>query len=212
MNKKALVLDLDDTLYAELDFLYSAYRYISERLSPNNTNELFYYLINLYHEGKNAFEYITDNYEIKLTTLLDWYRYHTPNIKLLTGVKEILIKFSLDYKFAVVTDGRSISQRNKIKALGIESFLDCIVISEEINSEKPSLKNFKLVEETLKCDKYIYMGDNPKKDFITPNKLGWETICLKDSGKNIHKQNFDISSDFLPHIYISEWSELNTIL
>ena len=40
------------------------------------------------------------------------------------------------------------------------------------------------------CQSFIYVGDNVKKDFITPNALGWKTICLKDDGRNIHKQDF----------------------
>ena len=45
------------------------------------------------------------------------------------------------------------------------------------------------------CQSFIYVGDNVKKDFITPNALGWKTICLKDDGRNIHKQDFTLTPE-----------------
>ncbi len=57
------------------------------------------------------------------------------------GVLNIL---SLNYKLGMITDGRSITQRNKYRALELDRFIDDndLVISEEFGSEKPSEKNF----------------------------------------------------------------------
>lgn len=41
------------------------------------------------------------------------------------------------------------------------------------------------------CHGFTYVGDNLKKDFIAPNALGWLTVCLKDDGRNIHKQEVE---------------------
>lgn len=163
MKNKALVLDLDDTLYAEIDFLYSGYKQIAMRLEPDNWKMLFNDLVKLYCNGDNAFQYIADKYKVDLPTLLDWYRFHLPEIKLFPNVENILNHLKEDYKLAVITDGRSVTQRNKLKALNLEGILDYVVISEEIGSEKPSLKNFSCVQDELQCEKYIYLADNPKK-------------------------------------------------
>lgn len=212
MKNKALVVDLDDTLYAEIDFLYSAYKHIARRLAPERSEALFNELAELYHRGENAFQYLVKRYDVDLTTLLDWYRFHVPQITLFPHVKEQLNRLKSDYRFALVTDGRSVTQRNKVKALGLEPLLDFIVISEEVGSEKPDFNNYRLVQEALQCRDYIYIGDNPKKDFVTPNRLGWKTICLRDRGTNIHKQDFEIPHEFRPHFYMSDWSDLPTIL
>lgn len=212
MKTKALVLDLDDTLYAEIDFLYSGYKQIAMRIKPDNWQPLFNHLVDMYHNNENPFCYLTDKYSLDLSILLDWYRFHKPNISLFKNVREVLGLLREDYKLAVITDGRSLTQRNKLKALELEEFLDYVVISEEIGSEKPSLNNYLKVQDALECDKYIYIGDNPKKDFVTPNKLGWETICLRDKGNNIHKQDFNLEKEYLPQFYISEWSELTSVL
>lgn len=209
MKNKAIVFDLDDTLYSEYDFLKSGYNFISQQVEKNNPQKLYEKMISLYHSGDNVFEYILTSYpEVTLVMLLDWYRYHIPHIKLYDGVEKFLQAVSFTHKFAIITDGRSISQRNKIQALGLTDYMSEIIISEEIGSEKPNEVNFLKVEEKLDCNEYTYIGDNTKKDFVTPNKLGWKTICLKDRGFNIHKQSFDLSENYLPQKVFSSWDEI----
>lgn len=209
MKNKAIVFDLDDTLYSEYDFLKSGYRYISLQISKENADKVYRNMLSTYQSGGNVFEYILALYpELTLEQLLNWYRYHIPDIKLYDGVERFLQAVGSSYKFAIITDGRSISQRNKIKVLGLLDYMSEIIISEEIGSEKPSEFNFLKVENTLNCNEYIYIGDNVKKDFITPKKLGWKTICLKDRGVNIHKQNFDLDGIYLPQHVILNWDEI----
>lgn len=209
MKNKAIVFDLDDTLYSEYDFLKSGYHYISLQISKENADELYRNMLSIYKSGRNVFEYILVLYpELTLEQLLNWYRYHMPDIKLYDGVERFLQAVSSSYKFAIITDGRSISQRNKIKALGLQDYMSEIIISEEIGSEKPNESNFLKVENALNCNEYTYIGDNVKKDFITPKKLGWKTICLKDRGVNIHKQNFDLDEVYLPQHVILNWDEI----
>ena len=85
-------------------------------------------------------------------------------------------------------------QRNKIEALGLSRWMDAedIVISEEFGSEKPALSNYAyFMERYPECHDFTYVGDNLKKDFIAPNALGWLTVCLKDDGRNIHRQEVE---------------------
>ena len=59
------------------------------------------------------------------------------------------------------------------------------------------------------CHDFTYVGDNPRKDFISPNALGWLTVCLKDDGRNIHKQDFtSITAQALPKKTIESLKEL----
>ncbi|WP_368336625.1 hypothetical protein [Parabacteroides merdae] len=55
---------------------------------------------------------------------------------------------------------------------------------------------------------FVYIGDNLRKDFITPNKLGWKTICLLDDGRNIHRQDFSCPEEYLPNVKIHTLKEL----
>ena len=97
-------------------------------------------------------------------------------------------------RIGLITDGCSVQQRNKIEALGLRRWIEeeDIIISEEFGSGKPALANFEyFMKRYPECHDFTYVGDNLKKDFIAPNALGWQTVCLKDDGRNIHRQRVD---------------------
>ena len=53
------------------------------------------------------------------------------------------------------------------------------------------------------------MGDNLKKDFLTPNRLGWQTVCLRDDGRNIHKQDGEgVTEEMNAKIWVDRLPEL----
>lgn len=209
-----IVFDLDDTLYNELDYLKSSYKEISEIVDPNNSKKLYAQMISLYRSQENVFTFLSDLYSIEIKELIKIYRNHIPNIKLFEGVEILFKNIKIQGgKIALITDGRSKTQRHKIKQLGIENYLDLIIISEEIDSEKPSLKNFKAIENSLRTSSNTYIADNLKKDFIAPNLLGWDSICLIDNGKNIHINRLEhfSSKKNAPKNYISDFNEINIL-
>lgn len=221
MKNKVVIFDLDDTLYNEIDFLISAYNEISIFLSikkgvDKSQNEIFEYMLRSYIDKKNTFEQVISFLQIESTTvfdLLDIYRNHTPNICLSDNTKEVL-DYLIDQNFilGIITDGRSIQQRNKIKALNLEKYLSEIIISEEFGSEKPNLENYKFFETKFPNSNFTYIGDNMNKDFIAPNELNWNTICLLDNGRNIHRQNLSLSPLYLPKNYIKNIIEIKEIV
>ena len=95
--------------------------------------------------------------------------------------------------------------------MDIEDLFDLIVVSEEFGSEKPSENNF-LTFHQFGTAQYFYISDNVKKDFVSPKKLGWTTVCLLDDGQNIHTQNFNTEEAYLPEIKINALSELQDII
>ena len=205
-SSKIFVFDLDDTLYSERDFEKSGIEFVYKNFNIEHIE-----LETILNNRKNWIEKIIDgsNNQITLQMVLDIYRNHFPTIQLYNDAKVFLEKLhSQGIEMSLITDGRSITQRNKLRALGIETFFKNIVISEEVNSEKPSEYNFRMVMDNKIAENYIYIADNPKKDFITPNKLGWTSVCLLDRGQNVHKQNFNISSEYLPLFSISSFEEI----
>jgi putative hydrolase of the HAD superfamily len=205
-SSNIFVFDLDDTLYSERDFEKSGIEYVYNYFEIKHIS-----LDSILNNRKNWIDQIINvtNKEITIQIVLDIYRYHLPSIELYKDSKFFLdMLLSHGNEMSLITDGRSITQRNKLKALGIESYFKNIVISEEVNSEKPSDYNFNLVMNNKCPENYIYIADNPKKDFITPNKLGWTSICILDRGQNIHVQNFDLPKDFLPQFSINSFQEI----
>ncbi|MEI6048939.1 MAG: HAD family hydrolase [Bacteroidota bacterium] len=208
------VFDLDDTLYYEIDFLKSAYKSIAFAIEPESHTRLFNEMLKVFRSGANTFEYLIERFPEKNLTrenLLYLYRNHLPEIALKKGVLEILIKIKNNKgRTGIITNGRSITQRNKIKALGIEQFIDETIISEEVGYEKPGESVFRYFPEKT-GEQFYYFGDNMNKDFIAPKKLGWCCIGVLDK-KNIHSQNIsDFSIEYLPHIFINMFTEIEII-
>ena len=212
-NKKVIVFDLDDTLMYELDFLKSAYKEIARVVDISNEDFLFEKMLNNYFLGNNVFQMLKDDYpNFEVQDLLQLYRNHYPQLTLDINVETVLnFCKNKGYKIGLISDGRSKTQRNKLKALEIETFFDLIVISEEFGSEKPTRANFEVFHQ-YKANEYIYVADNTNKDFITPNVLGWTSICLRDEGVNIHKQDFRLKKEFLPKMVIENIIELVEII
>lgn len=203
MSDTVICFDLDDTLYKEIDYLKSAYREVATAAGHPEAVAL---MLEWYYANENTFAKLIETYQLSLNIkdCLRIYRNHFPNISLDEGVKEYLVGLKeSDAKLGIISDGRSITQRNKLKALGLEDFFDVVIISEEFGTEKPCLRNFQVIQEKFPERKnFIYVGDNPDKDFIASNLLGWHTYCLKDDGRNIHKQVFSLAKEYLPHMII----------
>lgn len=213
MKVKYIIFDLDDTLMYEIDYLKSAYREIAAFVDEKNHKAVYNFMWSNYQKGENVFDILIQKYpKISKEELLDGYRNHFPNISLSEEANEVLqtIK-SKGYKLGLITDGRSITQRNKLKALKIEELFDKIIVSEEFGSAKPDNRNFEIfIEKNIKD--YVYIADNPKKDFVTPNKLGWTTICLINKGYNIHPQYFDLQKEYLPMFKVNSLYEVKNII
>lgn len=211
MSSKYVIFDLDDTLVCEIDYLKSAYRAIASLVVSEAvaTERLYKQMICEYQEGRNAFEYVAKYFpHFSMEQLLQVYRNHFPVISLNEGAQEVLVFCKAQgFKIGLITDGRSVTQRNKLRALGIEALFDKIVISEEFGRSKPDLRNYEVfTEKDIKA--YCYIGDNPAKDFIAPNILGWTSYCLLNKGWNIHPQDFEVAPEQQPTYIITELKDL----
>ena len=212
---KVVVFDLDDTLYKEIDFLKSAFREIADYLSnQSGIHGLWPEMVQYFEEKKDVFQEVIDLYELTVEKqfLIEMYRKHIPEIQLDDDTIVVLeaLKANPDISIGLITDGRLLSQMNTIKALGLDNYIeeDNIIISGAWGHQKPDEFLFSLIEKRYPDCEYMYVGDNPEKDFIAPNLHGWETVCLFDDGRNIHKQNFSIPADNLPQYTINDIKEL----
>jgi len=212
LSETVFVLDLDDTLYQEANYQASGFKEVVRKIQEIYGKNLENDLIRLIREGS------TDVLEelckvaglpnsVKYAFL--WiYRLHHPNISLEPDVKKFvnLLK-QRAAGVAILTDGRSFSQRAKLKALGLSQFP--AYISEEYGDQKPSSTRFEAIASDISAKQYIYIADNPEKDFLAPNKLGWQTIGVIDNGKNIHSQIVKgLPNEYLPSFWIHSLSEL----
>ena len=216
---KVIVFDLDDTLYKEIDFLKSAYREIANFFCDQyGIYGLWGEMLRYYGEGKDVFQELINLYNRDVTKdfLIEMYRNHMPEINLDDETKCVLdyIKANPTCSIGLITDGREVTQTNKIDALGLLDYVDDtnIFISETWQHDKIDGFVCSMIEEMYPNCNYVYVGDNPQKDFLAPNQRGWDTICLLDNGRNIHKQVFDLAPDYLPKYRIRSMTDLKGII
>jgi putative hydrolase of the HAD superfamily len=208
-----VVFDLDDTLYAESEYRKSGIIYLMDyvtHLYGQNTDRCPLAIDDLI-ACDDFIAKIVDAYKLPRAikdSLLWVYRTHKPSIKIRPDVQKAIGSLEIVCKSLVIlTDGRSITQRLKIEALGLTRLPT--YISEEFSSEKPSTERFLKIVSRFECDNYVYIADNPQKDFLAPNSLGWRTIGLRGDQTNIHSQNLDgLAEEYLPNIWIDSLSDL----
>lgn len=198
MSEYVVCFDLDDTLYKEKDFVKSAFNEVAAYIacvSRKNEEAIRELMQSSFERGEQVFQKTNEilGIEVPMDVFLKIYREHYPDIQLAQNVLATLsILKEKGFILGLITDGRSRTQRNKIAALELKRFFrnDNIIVSEEFGSEKPSERNYRYFMDKYPSARFAYVGDNPKKDFVTPNRLGWTTICLLDNGENIHQQDF----------------------
>ncbi|WP_373539644.1 HAD family hydrolase [Chamaesiphon sp.] len=189
---QAIVFDLDDTLYSERDFVLSGFRSVAKwaALNLEIDPELGYTtLFQLYSEGvrNNTFNRWLEIHQIDrpeiIPELLNIYRQHSPNIIPFADAIDLLKTLIGSYQIGLVSDGYLAVQQRKWLALNLDSFFDAVVFSDKLGREnwKPSTAPFALVLQQLQVSPplSVYIGDNPRKDFLGARQLGMYTIQFK---------------------------------
>ncbi len=216
------VFDLDDTLFKERDFVTSSFRVIACEADRRGiiSYEKALAILCAGRDGGMAFSSLAEEVAARapgcgLTEewMVNTYRTHTPDIKLDDATESVLAALrERGETLGLITDGRSNTQRAKIKALRLERFIEPrnILVSGETGFDKTHREPFDMIMMRNPAERrYVYVGDNSAKDFIWPNKLGWLTVQLDDAdGVNIHPQNSDRPAAFLPQRHIGSLSQL----
>jgi len=186
---KAVVFDLDDTLYPERLYVRSGYRAVAEhlRVALGRRGRFEDWLWERFNRGRaaGAFEALNEHFNLGLSEthigeLVEVYRRHKPDIRCFDGIEELLERLAAEYRLGLLTDGFMPAQRLKLDALKLRPFFQAVVFTEEMGRRcwKPSPAGFRRVSELLATphESCAYVADNPAKDFIAPNALGWRTI------------------------------------
>src|SRR5690554_3094663 len=128
------VFDLDDTLYQEADYHASGVNAVAVKLKMVFNSDIYALLKNLITEGeKDLWGAVCERLKLPLSvkeSLLWEYRLHQPVITLKPSVErllEVLRKRSVN--ISILTDGRVVTQRLKLAALGLGDLP--VYISEE---------------------------------------------------------------------------------
>lgn len=195
---RGVVFDLDDTLYPEKTYVASGFRAVARWLSeqgasrgiPSATAEQWARrLWQGFERGprNRVFNVVLEQVGFAghddpavIGELVSCYREHVPTLTLRPEVRELLETLGRTYRLGIITDGYLPSQRLKAETLGVDRLVDRVICTEQLGRAcwKPSPEAFELYqrEEGLSGPQCVYVADNPVKDFIAPNRLGWVTV------------------------------------
>lgn len=200
-NVRAVLFDLDDTLYPEAEYVRSGFRAVSEafRTLEMSADQLLS-LIQHYHRIDRAHVFdlvaaslIAGGYRSRFrgagelaAQMIACYRNHEPRIRLHADAAKCLAALrTLPVRVGIVTDGIWEVQERKVRALDLHSIVDLIVYTDKLAPErrhwKPSPAGFAVAAEHLGVPVYAccYVGDNPAKDFAGPASLGMVTVWVR---------------------------------
>jgi putative hydrolase of the HAD superfamily len=200
---RAVVFDLDDTLYPERAYAFSGFDAVAgafqDRLGdPVAAAEEMRRHFDTEHRGRVFNVLLTarglpeDSKLIEV--MIETYRTHVPTIELHPDADAALTRLSSRFKLGLITDGPAVSQWAKIDALGLRSRFDEIIVTSELGADvgqvenltnyaKPHPRAFDVIAERLQAEAKacVYVADNPGKDFLAPNALGWTSIQVTRS-------------------------------
>jgi len=223
---KAILFDLDDTLYAEFEYVKSGYKAVAEYLSKQCSVDAKVILDNMLSNFKQSgrekiFDKIVRtlnlNDSIEVKALLYIYRIHKPHIKLFKDAIWVLKELRNEgFKLGIITDGLGSVQKNKIEALKIQKYFDLIICTDDIGPDacKPSLIPFQLAMKliNIKNNNAYYIGDNPAKDFYGPKKLGMKTIRVRQIMDSDYVPQDTSDDDYLAEYEVYNLMEILPII
>ena len=183
---KAVIFDLDDTLYSEWSFIRQGFCAVSRKLhtdysalrSKHSINDIYKALEDIFFNKSRLriFNYLSEyfddiqlneNYIVK--ELVPIYRFSDKTLTCFSDVKSTLSQLQGNNKIGIVTNGNVRVQNNKIDLLGIRKYVDAIEISGDYPGEcaKPSTFMLEKILKTFNIapEESIYVGDNPLTDF-----------------------------------------------
>ena len=204
---KAVLFDLDDTLYRECDFVEQAFGSVAAIMAEHLTKKgvkqetqtpemLTRQMMELMEaEGRGEiFNRLCEQYDmdIPVQELVQVYRETRPVLSLYPDGEELLTWLE-EKKIGtgLITDGNAQVQHNKIRALGLDKRLDVVLASYDLGYTKPDTEAYTYCIEKLGAapGEAVYIGDNPLKDFIGARRIGMKTVrIIRPEGMHMRRR------------------------
>ena len=182
---RTLIFDLDNTLYAETDFLFQAYRHICISCYGSNSGAIIDFMTNrfLSHGRQNLFDETLQRFpnedasvERFLALLrtfqctgklepFDWFRIFASSVP-------------KDFILRIITDGNVFQQRNKLFSLGMERFCNAVsVVYTQLFLPKPSQTSLSGFRDRNRFVAPVYIGNSAVDKQFAEN-CGFEFVYV----------------------------------
>lgn len=193
-SDRAILLDLDDTLYPERSYFESGLAAVAGWLAdrdgegPESAHGWRRRLLEdvRMHGRRGVLDRIprpaTEDARGWGAALLQVYRTHSPILHAFSDVDGFIARARLEgCRLGLVTDGKSCVQWRKLRALDLAERLDAIVCTDDLDTAKPDVTAFLAAAALLGLppEACAYLSDDASKDFIGPKRLGMQTVQVR---------------------------------
>lgn len=226
---KAVVFDMDDTLYSERQYIESGFRVVAENLcelikkrdcergrllGEVTVDSLMAFMLDEFNKGHRAIDLAMDKCEIAdektRKDIISLYRGQKPVLTLYPWADELINWLVTEggltkNELGVITDGVVNAQHAKLTALGLDDRIGHTLVTDELGGpqfRKPCDVAYRVMALRMQVDfaDMIYIGNNPTKDLKAPRELGMKTLFF-DNPDCVH--NFERRTN-TPYIQLTE--------
>jgi putative hydrolase of the HAD superfamily len=104
-------------------------------------------------------------------------------LQLYPEVKAVLDELRPRFKLAAVSDAQSVWAIPEMKAVGIDSYFNPVIISSDFGFRKPDARLFEaaLAEMGLEPEEVIFVGNDMYRDIFGSRQLGMKTVFFSSN-------------------------------
>jgi putative hydrolase of the HAD superfamily len=191
MSARALLFDLDDTLYRERRFMLSGYAAVAANMAVRTGASAEGVLRRLARAAAlggrgSAFQDLCEHHGLDASVvpeLVAIYRGHLPRLRLPRTSRLVLESVRRSWRTAIITNGPPDVQRRKLEALGLSALVDVIVLAHACGARigKPDAEPFlhALAQLGVLPSRAVMVGDDPRADIGGARTLGIRTIHVR---------------------------------
>ena len=185
-ERRAVVFDLDDTLYPVRSFVLSGFAAVAREVAGSLGVSPSRVLHTLRFARRGCeFQQLCERLKLPMSDAaryVETVRRHTPHIRLPPETARVLAALRHGWRLGVLTNGVPAIQRRKVEALGLAGLVDTIVFAAECGDRtgKPDPAAFVAVLDQLGTspERSVFVGDDPEADIAGARRAGMRTIHL----------------------------------
>lgn len=191
---RTLILDLDDTIYDESQFLRQQYLSLAEKFCPSDIDLGYRFLLETFSQyGRaNLFQKFQSQFKLryKVSDILAAFRDYgvsgSLSLECHQWVKDLLFYYKADDPLFVITNGHVPQQAEKIRRLGLDKIHpEVLVIFANKFAPKPSVASYHHLSSNLQLTNPIYIGDsNTDREFARNCSIEFFDISNSNINEN----------------------------
>ena len=190
-NARALLLDLDDTLYPLLRYRLSGFAAVARHLArAHGVDEAqAFRLLSTTMQGPQSgreLNVLLDRFQLDMpvASLVRVIRGHEPVLRLPQATQATLTLLRASWSLAVVTNGIPAIQKAKVVALGLDALVDTVVYANEHGSGEGKPEREPFLEALRRLDvqpaRAVAVGDDEFADVFGAARCGLHTVQSRE--------------------------------